>query len=113
MDESFLGRYLNEGFSGGEKKRMEMLQMLVLSPSFVILDEVDSGLDVDAMKVIGNAINYLKKKSSTFLIITHYTRVLSHITPNKVFIMDGGKIVRSGDKKLALEIEKSGYEQFK
>lgn len=113
MDERFLGRYLNDGFSGGEKKRMEMLQMLVLSPSFVILDEVDSGLDVDALRVVGNAIKYLADKGSTFLIITHYYRILDYISPNKVFIMEDGKIVKSGDEKLAMEIEKNGYEESK
>jgi len=113
MDESFLIRYLNEGFSGGEKKRMEMLQMLVLSPVFVILDEVDSGLDVDALKVVAAAVNYLKEKGTTFLIITHYSRILQHLEPNRVLIMSEGKIVKEGDKNLALEIEASGYEGTK
>lgn len=113
MDESFLNRYLNDGFSGGEKKRMEMLQMLVLSPKFIILDEVDSGLDVDALRVVTDSINYLKEKGSTFLIITHYSRILKYLSPNKVFIMNDGKIVKSGDKDLALEIESTGYERIK
>lgn len=110
MDEGFLGRYLNDGFSGGEKKRMEMLQMLVLHPEFVILDEVDSGLDVDALKLVSDSVNYLKEKGTTFLIITHYSRILQHIEPNRVVIMSAGKIVKEGTKKLALEIEASGYE---
>jgi len=113
MDESFLSRYLNEGFSGGEKKRMEMLQMLVLSPVFVILDEVDSGLDVDALKCVSAAVNYLKEKGSTFLIITHYSRILKYLEPNKVFIMSSGKIIKEGGKELVLEIESTGYEGSK
>jgi len=113
MDETFLSRYLNEGFSGGEKKRMEMLQMLVLEPSFVILDEVDSGLDVDALKVVAEAVNYLKAKGTTFLIITHYSRILQYLNPNRVVIMSEGKIVKEGHKNLALEIEASGYDGTK
>jgi len=113
MDESFLSRYLNEGFSGGEKKRMEMLQMLVLDPKFVILDEVDSGLDVDALKVVTDAINYLKNKGSTFLIITHYSRILTYLQPNRVLIMINGQIVKEGPKNLAIEIEAQGYEGIK
>lgn len=113
MDESFLNRYLNEGFSGGEKKRMEMLQMLVLNPKFVILDEVDSGLDVDALKVVADSVNYLHKKGTTFLIITHYSRILKYIEPNRVLIMTKGKIVKEGPKNLAIEIEAKGYEGIK
>lgn len=113
MDESFLSRYLNEGFSGGEKKRMEMLQMLVLYPDFVILDEVDSGLDVDALKVVADAVNYLKSKGTTFLIITHYSRILQYLDPNRVLIMENGQIIKEGDKKLVHEIESVGYERAK
>ena len=113
MDETFLSRYLNEGFSGGEKKRMEMLQMLVLSPKFAMLDEVDSGLDVDALKIVSGAVNYLKSKETTFLIITHYSRILQYLDPDRVLIMSNGKIVKEGDKKLALEIESTGYEGIK
>ena len=113
MDESFLSRYLNEGFSGGEKKRMEMLQMLVLNPKFVILDEVDSGLDVDALKVVADSVNYLHQKGATFLIITHYSRILTYLEPNRVLIMTKGQIVKEGPKNLAIEIEAQGYEGLK
>lgn len=113
MDESYMTRYLNEGFSGGEKKKLEMLQMLVLEPKLAILDETDSGLDIDALKVVGKAVNYLKKeKGMTVLLITHYTRVLQHIEPDKVHILQKGKIVKSGDNKLAHELEEKGYAPF-
>lgn len=110
LEDSFAQRQLNVGFSGGEKKKMEMLQMLVLEPKYAILDETDSGLDVDALKVIGKAINYLKKeKGMGVLVITHYTRFLHHIIPDHVHIMSKGRIIESGDKKLAKRIEKSGF----
>lgn len=109
MDEEFLKRHLNEGFSGGEKKRMEMLQMLVLSPKFVMLDEVDSGLDVDALRVVADAVNFLHEKGTTFLVITHYSRVLNYLKPNKVVIMSAGKIIKEGGTNLVAEIEKDGY----
>jgi len=109
MDEEFLKRHLNEGFSGGEKKRMEMLQMLVLSPEFVMLDEVDSGLDVDALKVVADAVNYLHEKGVTFLVITHYSRILNYLKPNKVVVMSAGKIIKEGGTNLVEEIEKTGY----
>lgn len=110
LDDSFAQRQLNVGFSGGEKKKMEILQMLVLEPKYAILDETDSGLDVDALKVIGKAINYLKKeKHMGVLVITHYSRFLHHIVPDFVHIMTKGKIIESGDKQLAKRIEKEGF----
>ncbi len=113
MDESFMSRYLNEGFSGGEKKRMEMLQLLVLEPELAILDETDSGLDVDALKFVGKAVNYLKEKNKmSVLLITHYTRILKHIDPDTVHILQDGKISQSGDARLAHELEEKGYAPF-
>ena len=110
MDEGFMHRYLNEGFSGGEKKRMEMLQMLVLEPKLAILDETDSGLDVDALKVVGKAVNYLmKEKGMTVFLITHYTRILKYIEPDTVYVMQDGKITQQGGKQLAHDLEDSGY----
>ncbi len=109
----FADRSLNEGFSGGEKKRMEMLQMLVIEPKLVILDEVDSGLDVDALKIVGNAVGHLKKTNNTaFLIITHYARILTHINVDHVHIMQKGKIIKSGDASLAHTIEQKGYAEL-
>jgi Fe-S cluster assembly ATP-binding protein len=106
-------RYLNEGFSGGEKKRMEMLQMLVLEPKLAILDEVDSGLDVDAIKIVSKAVNYLvKEKQMSVLIITHYTRILNFVEPDKVHIMQDGVIVSTGEKELAHKLEDLGFDQF-
>ena len=113
IKEDFLTRYLNDGFSGGEKKRMEMLQMLVLEPKLSILDEIDSGLDVDAMKLVSTAVNYLvKEKGMSVLIITHYTRILNYIQPDKVHIMQDGVIVKTGDKSLAHQLEEMGFAQF-
>ena len=113
MDHAFMERYLNEGYSGGEKKRMEMLQMLILEPKLAILDETDSGLDIDALKVVAKAVNYLnKEKNMTVLIITHYARILSYVSPDKVFILQNGKITKEGDVSLAHELEKSGYAMF-
>jgi len=110
MDESILDRYLNDGFSGGEKKRMEILQMLVLEPKLAILDETDSGLDIDAIKVVSSAINKIYGSSDmTILLITHYTRILRYIKPDKVFVMQDGKITRSGGRELAHKLEESGY----
>jgi Fe-S cluster assembly ATP-binding protein len=114
MDPSFLGRYLNDGFSGGEKKRLEMLQMAVLAPKYAILDETDSGLDVDALKDVGNTINALRAsdegKHTGFLIITHYPRILQHITPDVVHVMIDGRIVKTGGADLAQRIEREGYD---
>lgn len=112
MNESFLKRYLNDGFSGGEKKRMEMIQMLILEPKLAILDELDSGLDVDAIKDVAKAVNYLRQKNNmAVLIITHYARILKYIEPNVVSVMSDGKIVQTGISSLAHEIEESGYEK--
>ena len=113
LDESFVQRQLNHGFSGGEKKKMEILQMLVLEPKYAILDETDSGLDVDALKIIGTCIKYLKtKKKIGFFIITHYPRFLHHIIPDQVHILSHGQIVKSGTKSLAKEVEKKGFKKF-
>ncbi len=110
IDKSFALRYLNEGFSGGEKKRMEILQMAVLQPNIGILDETDSGLDIDALKTVAKGVNSLKGPELGILLITHYQRILNYITPDKVHIVVAGKIVKSGGKELALEVEEKGYE---
>lgn len=107
-----LKRALNVGFSGGEKKRMDILQMALLEPSFGILDETDSGLDIDALRIVAEGVNALRAPNRSFLIITHYQRVLEYIIPDTVHIMAGGRIVRSGGKDLAVEVEKSGYKDF-
>ncbi len=112
IDKSFISRYLNEGFSGGEKKRMEILQMIILNPSLAILDETDSGLDVTSLKIVANGLNDFKDKNKSVLLITHYNRILKYIKPNKVYIMIEGKIVDSGDHKLADQIEKEGYKKY-
>jgi len=109
IDEKFLMRYLNEGFSGGEKKKMEILQMLVLNPKIVILDETDSGLDIDALKTISKGIKKFIDKNKTVLIITHYRKILDYIKPNKVFVMVDGKIIAEGKRKIIDIIEKKGY----
>ncbi len=110
MNDDFATRYLNEGFSGGEKKRMEMLQLLILEPKLAVLDEVDSGLDVDALKVVSKSVNFLKESTNmSVLIITHYTRILKHIEADEVHIMKEGRIIKSGDKNLAHELEEKGY----
>jgi len=113
IDKSFALRYLNEGFSGGEKKRMEILQMAVLQPQIGILDETDSGLDVDALRTVAKGINDLRGKELGVLLITHYQRILNYITPDKVHIVMDGQIVKSGGKELALEVEERGYEWVK
>jgi Fe-S cluster assembly ATP-binding protein len=113
MKEEFMHRYLNDGFSGGEKKRMEMLQMLVLEPKIAILDEVDSGLDIDAIQLVARAVNTLKgSRQTTILLITHYARILQYIRADYVHIMKEGRIVREGDVQLAHELEKKGYAQI-
>ncbi|MEK7595667.1 MAG: Fe-S cluster assembly ATPase SufC [Patescibacteria group bacterium] len=110
MDEAFAGRYLNEGFSGGEKKRMEILQMFVFEPKLAILDETDSGLDIDALKIVSEGVKAMHVKNNmAILIITHYTRILSHINPDFVHVMKDGKIIREGGHELAEELEKNGY----
>jgi Fe-S cluster assembly ATP-binding protein len=110
MDESFLSRGVNEGFSGGEKKRNEILQMLVLEPALAVLDETDSGLDIDALKVVARGVNSLRAADRGVLLITHYQRLLDHIVPDHVHVLARGKIARSGDKTLAHELEKRGYD---
>ena len=113
MDENLIKRSVNTGFSGGEKKRSEILQMTLLEPKLAILDETDSGLDIDALKTVANGVNNLKNDNRSFLVITHYQRLLNYIVPDKVHIMSKGKIVKSGDKNLAIELEKKGYEGMK
>ena len=110
IDQSFSRRYLNEGFSGGEKKRTEILQLAVLQPEIAVLDETDSGLDIDALRTVANGVNDLKSSELGILLITHYQRILNYITPDKVHIVIDGKIVKSGGKELALEVEERGYE---
>jgi Fe-S cluster assembly ATP-binding protein len=112
IDEQMLARPLNVGFSGGEKKRNEILQMSLLEPGFVIMDETDSGLDIDALKVVSNGVNALRDPNRSFLIITHYQRLLNYIKPDFVHVLSDGKIVKTGDWKLALDLEKEGYGQF-
>ena len=110
MDESFLSRGVNEGFSGGEKKRNEILQMLVLEPTLAVLDETDSGLDIDALKVVARGVNTLRSADRGVLLITHYQRLLDHIVPDHVHVLAKGRIARSGGKELALELEQRGYD---
>ena len=109
MDPSILGRSVNEGFSGGEKKRNEIFQMAVLEPRLAVLDETDSGLDIDALKVVANGVNGLRSPSRAILVVTHYQRLLNYIVPDVVHVLTGGRIVRSGGKELALELEAKGY----
>lgn len=109
MDEKFLKRSVNEGFSGGEKKRNEILQMLILEPKLAILDEVDSGLDIDALQIVANGINQLRNKERAIIVVTHYQRLLNYIEPDFVHVLAKGQIVKSGDKSLALELESKGY----
>ena len=110
MDPSFLNRGVNEGFSGGEKKRNEILQMAILKPRLAILDETDSGLDIDALKAVANGINALRDPERSIVLVTHYQRLLDYVEPDFVHVLSQGKIVRSGDKSLALELEERGYE---
>jgi Fe-S cluster assembly ATP-binding protein len=109
ISNEMLKRSVNAGFSGGEKKRFEILQMALLQPSMAVLDETDSGLDVDALKIVSDGVNSLRDPKRGMLVITHYQRLLSHIVPDRVHILSRGKIVRSGDKELALEVEENGY----
>ena len=110
MDEGFLSRGVNEGFSGGEKKRNEIFQMLVLEPRLAILDETDSGLDIDALKVVANGVNTLRSPERSVVLVTHYQRLLDHVVPDQVHVLVRGKIARSGDRTLALELERRGYD---
>jgi Fe-S cluster assembly ATP-binding protein len=113
MDPAFMQRNVNEGFSGGEKKRFEILQMTMLKPQFAILDETDSGLDIDALKVVSEGVNRLRGPAIGVLLITHYTRILRYITPDRVHVMFGGRFVESGGPELAEELEEHGYEHLK
>jgi Fe-S cluster assembly ATP-binding protein len=110
MDESFLSRGVNEGFSGGEKKRNEILQMAVLEPRLALLDETDSGLDIDALRVVANGVNSLRSPDRAIVLVTHYQRLLDYIEPDYVHVLSGGRILRTGDKSLALELEQRGYD---
>ena len=112
FDEDILTRQLNVGFSGGEKKKNEILQMSMLAPKLSILDETDSGLDIDALKIVADGVNTLRNKNNSFLIITHYQRLLDYIKPDFVHVLMNGKIIRSGGPELAIELEKKGYESF-
>ncbi len=110
MDASFLNRGVNEGFSGGEKKRNEVLQMAVLEPRLAVLDETDSGLDIDALKVVANGVNSLRSPERSMVVVTHYQRLLDYIVPDFVHVLSGGRIVRTGGRELALELEQRGYD---
>ncbi len=110
MDPSFADRYLNEGFSGGEKKRNEILQMAVLEPRLAVLDETDSGLDIDALRIVADGVNKLRRPDNATIVVTHYQRLLNYIVPDRVHVLAGGRIVRSGGKELALELEERGYD---
>jgi Fe-S cluster assembly ATP-binding protein len=110
MSESFLTRGVNEGFSGGEKKRNEILQMLVLEPKLAILDETDSGLDIDALKVVSAGVNSLSSPKRAIVLVTHYQRLLDYIVPDRIHVLSGGRIVKSGDRSLAQELERRGYD---
>jgi len=113
IDRKFLSRSLNQGFSGGEKKRNEIFQMAMLEPKVAILDETDSGLDIDALRIVANGVNKLKSKDNAVIVITHYQRLLEYIVPDFVHVLHNGKIVKSGGKELALELEEKGYDWIK
>lgn len=113
MPDTLLSRAVNEGFSGGEKKRNEILQMAVLEPKLGILDETDSGLDIDALRIVANGVNKLRSKDNAIIVVTHYQRLLNYIVPDFVHVLYNGKIVKSGDKELALELEEKGYDWIK
>jgi Fe-S cluster assembly ATP-binding protein len=110
MDPAFLDRSVNEGFSGGEKKRNEILQLAVLEPTLAILDETDSGLDIDALRVVAGGVNSLQRQDNAFILVTHYQRLLNYIVPDYVHVMEGGRIIKTGGKELALELESRGYD---
>ena len=112
LNTDLLDRNVNEGFSGGEKKRAEIFQMAMLDPTLCVLDETDSGLDIDALKIVAEGVNKLRSEDRGFIIITHYQRLLNHIVPDYVHVLLDGKIVRSGDKSLAFELEEKGYTAF-
>jgi Fe-S cluster assembly ATP-binding protein len=113
MDQALANRPLNEGFSGGEKKRNEILQMAVLDPTLALLDETDSGLDIDALRVVANGVNVLRRPDRAMIVITHYQRLLNYIVPDFVHVLFGGRIIKSGTKELALELERKGYDWLK
>jgi len=113
MDKSFTARSVNEGFSGGEKKRNEILQMMMLEPTYCVLDETDSGLDIDALRIVARGVNAMRTTERGFLLITHYQRLLDYIVPDVIHVMSDGQIVRSGGKELALELEEKGYDWIK
>jgi len=113
LDSKLASRSVNEGFSGGEKKRNEIFQMAMLEPKFAILDETDSGLDIDALRIVANGVNKLKNKDNATLVITHYQRLLDYIVPDFVHVLYKGKIVKTGSKDLALELEEKGYDWIK
>lgn len=113
LDGRLVNRSINEGFSGGEKKRNEIFQMAMLEPTLAILDETDSGLDIDALKIVANGVNTLKNKNNAFIVITHYQRLLDYIVPDFVHVLYNGRIVKSGTKELALELEEKGYDEIK
>jgi Fe-S cluster assembly ATP-binding protein len=113
IDRKFLSRSLNEGFSGGEKKRNEIFQLAMLEPKLAILDETDSGLDIDALRIVANGVNKLRTKDNAVVVITHYQRLLEYIIPDFVHVLHGGRIVKSGGKELALELEERGYDWLK
>ena len=110
MSPDFLGRSVNEGFSGGEKKRNEILQMALLDPRLAILDETDSGLDIDALRIVSHGVNQLANRENAIVLVTHYQRLLDYIVPDFVHVMDSGRIIKTGDKALALELETRGYD---
>lgn len=110
MDEKFLDRSVNAGFSGGEKKRNEILQLAAMEPKIALMDETDSGLDIDALRIVSDGINQIRNKKNAFLLVTHYQRILNYITPDKVHVLMNGRIVKSGTKELALELEDKGYD---
>ena len=113
MDPSFTSRPVNEGFSGGEKKRNEILQMALLEPKLAVLDETDSGLDIDALRIVAGGINRLRRPDNAIILVTHYQRILNYVTPDRVHVLSGGRIVKSGDRALALELEARGYDWIK
>src|SRR6185436_13317173 len=113
LDESLLNRPVNEGFSGGEKKRNEIFQMAMLEPKLAILEETDSGLDIDALRIVANGVNASRTKDNAFLIVTHYQRLLDYIVPDFVHVLYNGRIVKSGGKELAMELEEKGYDFIK
>ena len=113
MDKKFTGRSVNEGFSGGEKKRNEVLQMMMLEPKYAVLDETDSGLDIDALKIVAEGVNAMRSEERGFLVLTHYQRLLEYIVPDYVHVLNEGRIIRSGPKELALELEEKGYDWLK